>query len=90
MDVEAHAYEGMRVCFGFFLLIGLLYCIAVWFTNDQRTNIMKTHVLKRLDYAVNLLTTLQLNNKHIWENTCTNKHALWISRPNPWKVQLSI
>ena len=32
-------------------LIGPLYLINTWFNEDQRANIIKTHVLKSLDYV---------------------------------------
>ena len=33
------------------IFIKPLDLIGMWFNEDQRANIIKTHVLKRLDYA---------------------------------------
>ena len=32
-------------------LIGLPYLIGMWFGEDQRENVIKTHVYERLDYV---------------------------------------
>ena len=41
------------------LLIGPLYLIDMWFGEDQRANMLKTQVQKRLDYIFKIsITTL--------------------------------
>ena len=46
-----------------------LYAIGVWLGEDQRTNINKTHVEKRLDYLYwNYFNYPTLNSEHTWED----------------------
>ena len=41
-------YAGVIMWLPFF--IGLMYLIGMWFSEDQRANIIETHVQRRLDY----------------------------------------
>ena len=51
-------------------LIGLLDLIGMWFGEDQRANIIKTYVQKRLDYFFNVSNYSTLNNVHNQEDLC--------------------
>jgi hypothetical protein len=51
-------------------LIGPLYLIGVWYSEDQRTN-TKTYVVKILDYIhPNFFDHSTLNDEHGWDDLC--------------------
>ena len=54
------------------LLIGHLYLIGVWLGGDQRTNTIKTHAQKRLDY----INKFYLTTPHSIVNTSGRTHVL--------------
>lgn len=49
----SHRKYEFPVCWFYLVscLNGYLYLIGVWFSEDQRTNMIKTHVQKRFDYV---------------------------------------
>jgi hypothetical protein len=51
-------------------LIGPLHVFGVWFSEDQRANIMKTHVENKLDYVLNIIDRPILNSEHEWKDMC--------------------
>ena len=54
-----------------FVLIKRLYLIGVWLGEDQRTNTLETHVLKRLDYGFHTLLTIPHTIVNtIWKDLC--------------------
>jgi hypothetical protein len=78
-------------------LIRHLYLIGVWFSEDQRTNTIKRHACKRLDYIANVVNYSTLNIEHVScleDHLCIhqeiNRHALHITITNSREVQLSI
>ena len=48
----------MQVLFAYFSWSDTYYLIGVWLDEDQRTNTIKTHVLKRLHYVLNFYELL--------------------------------
>ena len=65
----------------FFLKIGPQYLICTWFGEDERANIMKTHVLKEIGLRLHILNNFStFNNQHNWEDLYIqlrmNRHAV--------------
>ena len=51
-------------------LIGPLDLVGKWFGEDQRANIIKTHVLKRLNCIFKNYDCSRFNSEHDWEDRC--------------------
>ena len=48
-----------------FFLVGPVFLIGMWFGEDQRANITKTHVLKEIELCFQILITfIYSNNEH--------------------------
>ena len=45
-----------------------LYLICVWLSEDQITNIIKSHIQERLDYIFKFIIHFTLNIAHNWED----------------------
>ena len=54
LDFYLLNFKGFHVLFKLIFLIGCLFFIRLWFGEDQRTNIIKTHVWKKLDCVFKL------------------------------------
>ena len=47
-----------------------LYLIGMWFSEDQRANIVKTHVQRSWTTSSNIKNYYTLNIEHNWEDLC--------------------
>ena len=48
----------------------LLNWVGMWFSKDQRANIIKIHVQKILDYISNVSDFSTFKSEHNWEELC--------------------
>ena len=73
-------------CIVFFNWTSPFYCSVVcWWSKNKHD---EDTYFQKIGLSLQFIT-LQLNNKYIWEE-CFDEHALGISTPNPWEVQLSV
>jgi hypothetical protein len=47
--------------------VALLYLTGVWLGEDQRTNTIKTHFKKRMDYIFSLINYSTINSEGNWQ-----------------------